>query len=445
MMFFSLKGNMNQTPLHRLKQSLRSATLVGTIIGASWLAPSLTAPATASLSESPKAIVDEVWQMVNNQYVDPEFNQNDWEETREDLLERNYESREEAYRAIREALGKLDDDNTRFLEPEQFESLNEQTSGELSGVGLQLALDEENQTIKVVEPIDDSPAKEAGIKAGDEILAIDGQPTSLLSLEQASELIRGDSGTKVDLTLSRAGKGTFDLTVTRANIEVPRVSHKLQEIDQTRVGYIKIEEFTSNAAEQMRKAIIDLQEKDAEAFVLDLRNNPGGLLYGSIEMARMLLEQGEIVSVVDRSGGDRDFEADQTSITDRPLAVLVNENSASASEILAGALQDNDRAVIVGNQTYGKGTVQSVNSLSDGSGIALTVARYYLPDGGDIDKKGIDPDIEVSLERADQLRLSANPELQGTEEDPQFTRALSVLNQHLGKATVETDSFSNRR
>ncbi|QDZ41452.1 PDZ domain-containing protein [Euhalothece natronophila Z-M001] len=432
---------MKQTPLHRLKQSLRCATLAGTLIGISWFIPNLTAPAAANLEESYKTLVDEVWQMVNNQYVDPEFNQDDWESTREELLERDYESREDAYRAIREALGKLDDADTRFLEPEQFESLQEQTSGELSGVGLQLAIDEESQTIKVVEPLENSPAKEAGVEPGDEILAIDGQPTSLLSLEQASELIRGDSGTDVDLKLSRAGEGTFNLTLTRTNIEIPRVTHELREIDQTRVGYIQIEEFSSHAADQMRNAILDLQDRDAEAFVLDLRNNPGGLLYGSIEMARMWLEQGEIVSVVDRTGGNRNFGADQTSLSDLPLAVLVNENSASASEILAGALQDNDRAVVVGDQTYGKGTVQAVNPLSDGSGIALTVARYYLPDGRDIDKKGIDPDIEVSLEDGDQMRLSANPELQGTEEDPQFTRALSILNQSLGKSSTEAHSF----
>lgn len=441
MMFSSLKDNMKQTPLHRLKQSLRCATLAGTLIGISWFIPNLTAPAAANLEESYKTLVDEVWQMVNNQYVDPEFNQDDWESTREELLERDYESREDAYRAIREALGKLDDADTRFLEPEQFESLQEQTSGELSGVGLQLAIDEESQTIKVVEPLENSPAKEAGVEPGDEILAIDGQPTSLLSLEQASELIRGDSGTDVDLKLSRAGEGTFNLTLTRTNIEIPRVTHELREIDQTRVGYIQIEEFSSHAADQMRNAILDLQDRDAEAFVLDLRNNPGGLLYGSIEMARMWLEQGEIVSVVDRTGGNRNFGADQTSLSDLPLAVLVNENSASASEILAGALQDNDRAVVVGDQTYGKGTVQAVNPLSDGSGIALTVARYYLPDGRDIDKKGIDPDIEVSLEDGDQMRLSANPELQGTEEDPQFTRALSILNQSLGKSSTEAHSF----
>jgi carboxyl-terminal processing protease len=433
---------MNQIPCHRLKQYFRSATLAGTLISISWLMPNFTAPAAANLTESPKTIVDEVWQLVNHNYVDPEFNHDDWEATREELLERNYTSKAEAYRAIRKALNKLNDPYTRFLDPEQYESLTNQTSGELSGVGLRLEINEKNQSLTVVEPIPDSPAAAAGIQAGDEIVAINDQPTSLLSLEQASELIRGESGTEVKLQLSRSGKGLFALTLTRAQIELPRVTYELRETNETRVGYIKVKEFSSHAAEQMREAILDLKEQDAEAYVVDLRNNPGGLLYASIEMARMWLEQGAIVSTVDRTGGDRDFQANSTQLTDRPLAVLVNGNSASASEILAGALKDNNRAVIVGSQTYGKGTVQSVNGLSDGSGLAVTVARYYPPSGIDINRKGIEPDIKTSLERSDQLRLSANPELQGTQQDPQFVRAIAALNQRLGKTTLEATSFS---
>ncbi|NBD16077.1 MAG: PDZ domain-containing protein [Cyanobacteria bacterium] len=433
---------MNQIPCHRLKQYLRSLTLAGTIMSVSWLMPSVTAPASATLTESPKTLVDEVWQIVNRNYVDPDFNHDDWEATREELLERNYTSKEEAYRAIRQALNKLNDPYTRFLDPEEYESLTTQTSGELSGVGLRLEINEQSQSLTVVEPIANSPAAAAGIQAGDEIVAINGQPTSLLSLEQASELIRGESGTEVKLQLSRAGKGLFALTLTRAQIELPRVTYELRDTNQTRIGYIKVTEFSSHAAEQMREAILDLKEQNAEAYVLDLRNNPGGLLYASIEMARMWLEQGAIVSTVDRGGGDRDFQANSTQLTDRPLAVLVNGNSASASEILAGALKDNKRAVIVGSKTYGKGTVQSVSALSDGSGLAVTVARYYPPSGTDINQTGIQPDIKTALNRSDQLRLSANPELQGTQQDPQYVSAIAALNQRLGKVTMEATSFN---
>lgn len=432
---------MNQTPFYRIKNYFRSATLAGTIISISWLIPSFTTPASASLSESPKTIVDEVWQLVNENYVDPDFNHDNWEKTREELLDRNYNSKQEAYRAVRNALNKLGDPYTRFLDPEAYQSLKNQTSGELSGVGLRLEINEENQSLTVVEPLENSPASKAGIQPGDEIIAINGQPTSLLSLEQASKLIRGESGTEVNLQLSRTGKGLFSLDLTRAEIELPRVSYELRETNQTRVGYIKVKEFSSHAAEQMREAILDLKEKNPEAYVIDLRNNPGGLLYASIEMARMWLEEGAIVSTVDREGGDRAFQANQTALTDKPLAVLVNGNSASASEILAGALKDNDRAVIVGSKTYGKGTVQSVSSLSDGSGLAVTVARYYPPSGTDINRKGIEPDVKTSLERSDQVRLSSNPELQGTPQDPQFMSAIDVLRQRLGKTTAEAASF----
>lgn len=432
---------MNPIPNLRLKQYLRSATLAGTILSASWLLPSLNTPALATLTESPKTIVDEVWQIVNENYVDPDFNHDNWEATREELLNRNYNSKQEAYRAVRNALHKLGDPYTRFLDPKAYESLTNQTSGELSGVGLRLEINEENQSLTVVEPLEDSPAAKAGIQPGDEIIAINGQPTSLLSLEQASELIRGESGTEVSLQLSRNGKGLFGLTLTRAQIELPRVTHELRETENTRVGYIKVKEFSSHAAEQMREAILELKEKDAEAYVIDLRNNPGGLLYASIEMARMWLEQGAIVSTVDRNGGDRDFQANQTALTNRPLAVLVNGNSASASEILAGALKDNNRAVIVGSQTYGKGTVQAVSSLSDGSGLAVTVARYYPPSGTDINRQGITPDVPTRLNRSQQLRLAANPDLQGTPQDPQFMSAIVVLNQRLGKTTVEANSL----
>ncbi|MFB6275919.1 MAG: carboxyl-terminal processing protease CtpB [Halothece sp.] len=435
---------MNQTPFHRLKQYLHSATLAGTILSTSWLIPSLTAPAWANLTESPKTVVDEVWQIVNENYVNPNFDQQEWEKTREELLSRNYSSKQEAYRAIRKSLEQLNDPYTRFLDPQEYESLKNQTSGELSGVGLRLEINEKNQSLTVVEPIENSPAAKAGIKPGDEIVAINGKPTSLLSLEQASELIRGESGTKVKLQLSRTGKGLFALTLTRAEIELPRVTYELRKTNQMRVGYIKVKEFSSHATEQMREAILDLKKKNAEAYVVDLRNNPGGLLYASIEMARMWLDQGAIVSTVDRSGDDKTFRANDTAITDKPLAVLVNGKSASASEILAGALKDNNRAIIVGSKTYGKGTVQSVNSLSDGSGVAVTVARYYPPSGKNINHHGIKPDVSSKINRSQKLRLSSNPELKGTKQDPQFMSAIEVLNQRLGKTSNETNTLTGK-
>ncbi len=425
---------------HRLKQSLKTAALTGTFLGIWWLIPLNTPSAFANLKESPKTVVDEVWQIIHNNYIHPDFNQDEWEAIREELLERNYQSKQEAYEAIRDAIDELADSHTRFLEPEEFEELSRQTAGEVSGIGIQLTMDSDHQTLKVVDIVDDSPAEKAGIQPGDKIVSIDGRPSSLLNVEQASDLMRGESGTKVKLVLSRSGFGQFERTLTRHEIEIPRVTYKLREIDNMQVGYIQVEEFSSHTTEQMRDALTELSQKNAEAFVLDLRNNPGGLLEASINIADLFLEQGTIVSTVERGNGKRSFEADPGMITDKPLAVLVNENSASASEILVGALKDNDRAVIVGSQTYGKGTIQAVRSLADGSGIAVTVARYHLPDGDLIEKEGIKPDVKSRLPRQDKVRLSSNPKLQGTQDDPQFSRAITILKKQLNQPALNANS-----
>jgi carboxyl-terminal processing protease len=391
------------------------------------LAPGLTPAAKATLEESPKAVIDEVWQLVNQKYAGKNFNQNEWQATRQELLSKDYASREQAYSAIEQALEELGDPYTRFLDPEAFKNLSNQTSGELSGIGARLKIDQKNKLLTVVSPLENSPASKAGIKAGDRILAINGQLTSLMSLEQATEILRGKSGTDVNLRLSRPGKGKFNVTLTRAQIEVPALSYSLKKENQKRVGYIQLKEFSSHAAEQMKQAIQNLKQKNADAFVLDLRDNPGGLLLSGVEIARMWMENGKIVSIVNREGSDRQFSANNKALTELPLAVLIDGQSASASEILAGALKDSGRAQVVGTRTYGKGTVQSVNSLSDGSGLAVTIARFYSPNGTPINQRGIKPDVAVDLSTAKRQRFKANPSLLGTENDPQYERAVRVL------------------
>ena len=419
---------MNQ-PLN-LRFSLPSLFWRGTIATlttGSLLAPGLTPAAKATLEESPKAVIDEVWQLVNQKYAGKNFNQNEWQATRQELLSKDYASREQAYSAIEQALEELGDPYTRFLDPEAFKNLSNQTSGELSGIGARLKIDQKNKLLTVVSPLENSPASKAGIKAGDRILAINGQLTSLMSLEQATEILRGKSGTDVNLRLSRPGKGKFNVTLTRAQIEVPALSYSLKKENQKRVGYIQLKEFSSHAAEQMKQAIQNLKQKNADAFVLDLRDNPGGLLLSGVEIARMWMENGKIVSIVNREGSDRQFSANNKALTELPLAVLIDGQSASASEILAGALKDSGRAQVVGTRTYGKGTVQSVNSLSDGSGLAVTIARFYSPNGTPINQRGIKPDVTVDLSTAKRQRFKANPSLLGTENDPQYERAVRVL------------------
>jgi carboxyl-terminal processing protease len=381
----------------------------------------------AALQDSPKAVVDQVWQLVDREYVDGKFNQQNWLAIRQSLLNRNYSSREEAYTAIREAMQKLGDPYTRFMDPKQYESLTSQTSGEVSGIGIRMELNQKTKNLTVVEAIDNSPALKAGVKSGDEIVAIDGKLTKSMKVEDASKLIRGKAGTPITLKLARQGKTTFDLKLTRATIEVPTVRYTLKQEGSRKIGYIRLREFSAHASDQMRRAIRDLNAQNVNGYVLDLRGNPGGLLQASIEIARMWMDDGAIVKTIDRVGSSDESKANRTALTKQPLAVLVDGNSASASEILTGALKDNKRAVVVGSQTFGKALVQSVHELADGSGVAITIAHYYTPAGTDINHKGISPDIKLDLTEAQQRQLASNPNLVGTTNDPQYAKALAAL------------------
>jgi carboxyl-terminal processing protease len=427
---------MNQNPKYFpwLKGVLFTGA-IATTAALSLLVPNGGRTVLAALQDSPKSIVDEAWQIVNREYVDNSFNNVDWQATRQQLLSKNYTSKEQAYEAIRKALEPLSDPYTRFLDPEQFQALTSQTSGELSGVGIRMEVDDQTKVLKVVEPIENSPAFKADIKAGDKILAIDGQPTQGMKIEEASAMIRGEVGTNVSLQLSREGKGVFDVTLTRAQIELPSVHSSVKQEGQIKVGYISLNEFSSHASEQMQRAILNLNEQNVDAYVLDLRGNPGGLLHASVEIARMWIESGEIVHTVDRKGGTQEFKANNSALTQLPMAVLVDGNSASASEILAGALKDSKRGVVVGSKTFGKAVVQSVHSLSDGSGLAVTISRYYPPSGIDINHKGIMPDVTLDLTTTQQQRLQTEPSLIGSAEDPQYKRAITVL---------ETDVMARR-
>ncbi|NJL87706.1 MAG: S41 family peptidase [Leptolyngbyaceae cyanobacterium SM1_1_3] len=384
----------------------------------------------AFFRESPKELVDEVWQLIDRNYVDGTFNQVDWEAVRMQYLERDYVSQEEAYGAIREMLKQLDDPYTRFMDPEEYRNMQVDTSGELTGVGIQISQDEETEEILVVAPIEDTPAFEAGVQPKDVILSIDGQSTDGMDLNTAVNLIRGPVGSEVKLTLKR-GDRTFDLDIERATIEIHPVRYSYRDSPEGGVGYVRLTQFSANAAIEMREALQALEERDVIGYVLDLRGNPGGLLYSSIDIARMWLNDGAIVSTVDRQGIVDEETANGRAITELPLVVLVDGGSASASEILSGALQDNQRAVLVGTQTFGKGLVQSVRSLPDGSGVAVTVAKYLTPSGRDINKMGIEPDVIVELSESDRESFSQDREKIATLDDPQYAKALEILSQQI--------------
>lgn len=387
----------------------------------------------AFFRESPKELVDEVWQVIDRNYVDATFNQVDWKTIRSEYLNRSYTNREDAYKAIREMLKKLGDPYTRFMDPQEFRNMQVDTSGELTGVGIQLAQDEKTKKLTVIAPIEDSPAFSAGIQAKDIITKIDDKSTDGMDVNKAVNLIRGAAGTQVKLTIQR-GDRQLEFNIKRARIEIHPVRYSLQKSPSGgSIGYIRLVQFSANAAGEMKEAIQKLEQQNITGYILDLRSNPGGLLYSSVDIARMWLRDGTIVSTVDRRGEvDREV-ANRRSLTDKPLVVLVDGGSASASEILSGALQDNRRATIVGTKTFGKGLVQSVRGLGDGSGLAVTIAKYLTPNGRDINKHGIDPDVVIELSDAQRQALSRDRDKIGTPDDPQYAKALDVLGREVAK------------
>ena len=392
-------------------------------------APGFTLPSASggSISDSPKEVIDQVWQIVYRDYLDSsgDYDEASWRQLRRDLLKKSFAGSAESYEAIRGMLASLNDPYTRFLDPKQFKEMRIDTSGELMGVGIQLSLDKATKELVVVSPIEGTPASRAGVQSKDVIVSIDGKSTEGMNTEDAVKLIRGPEGSAVILGLRR-GDELIDVPLTRARIEINAVSYKLNTTrDQHKVGYIRLKQFNANAAKEMREAAKALEAQDVDGYVLDLRGNPGGLLEASIDIARQWLNEGIIVSTRTREGIRDVRRATGSAITDKPLVVLIDQGSASASEILSGSLQDNGRAQLVGQKTFGKGLVQAVRGLSDGSGLTVTIAKYLTPKGTDIHKNGIEPDIKSEMNEK-QLK-SFTIEKLGTDQDPQYIDASKQL------------------
>ena len=376
------------------------------------------------LKNSNKEVVDHVWQIIYSDFLDSEskFNKTNWIKLRKKLLSRNYANADEAYIAIREMLKNLNDPYTKFLDPKQFNEMRIDTSGELTGVGIQILKDSESGFLEIISPIDGSPASEAGIEAKDKIISIDNISTKELNIEGAVKLIRGKKGTKVDLEILRNGS-IFKRTLVRKKIEIKSVTSKINSSKNgLLIGYLRIKQFNANASKDLKKILIDYETKNISGYILDLRSNPGGLLDASIEISRQFIDKGIIVSTLSKNGLKEIKRANGSALTRKPLVVLVNEGSASASEIVSGAIRDNLRGKLVGKKTFGKGLVQSMRSLVDGSGLTVTVAKYLTPNGIDINKFGISPDVEVNM--------NINPILQkqiGTRRDKQYKVGENVL------------------
>lgn len=415
----TLRSFLRTTPL-LLILGLGGITTAVTLGGPGFTLPSASG---GSISDSPKEVIDQVWQIVYRDYLDSsgDYDEASWRQLRRDLLKKSFAGSAESYEAIRGMLASLNDPYTRFLDPKQFKEMRIDTSGELMGVGIQLSLDKATKELVVVSPIEGTPASRAGVQSKDVIVSIDGKSTEGMNTEDAVKLIRGPEGSAVILGLRR-GDELIDVPLTRARIEINAVSYKLNTTrDQHKVGYIRLKQFNANAAKEMREAAKALEAQDVDGYVLDLRGNPGGLLEASIDIARQWLNEGIIVSTRTREGIRDVRRATGSAITDKPLVVLIDQGSASASEILSGSLQDNGRAQLVGQKTFGKGLVQAVRGLSDGSGLTVTIAKYLTPKGTDIHKNGIEPDIKSEMNEK-QLK-SFTIEKLGTDQDPQYIDA----------------------
>lgn len=377
-------------------------------------------PVAAAFTEEQRLLLQS-WRLVNQSYLDETYNNQNWWLIRQKFLQQPLQTKEDAYKAIETMLATLDEPFTRLLRPEQYHNLQVSTTGELSGVGLQINLNADTGNLEVVTPLAGSPAEMAGIAPRDRILFIDGVDTLTLTLDEAASRMRGPSGTKVSLKIQPNGSQdirNFDLV--RQRISLSPVYAKIEQSASIPIGYVRLNQFSANAAKEVAHTISDLEKKGVQAYILDLRNNPGGLLQSGIEIARLWLKEGTIVYTVNRQGISDSFSAFGPALTDDPLIVLVNKGTASASEILAGALQDNGRATLLGDTTFGKGLIQSLFELPDGAGLAITVAKYETPSHKDIHKLGIQPDQVVTQDPMTYQQI-------GTDLDQQYQAAIHLL------------------
>ena len=345
-------------------------------------------------------LFSEVLDKINKEYVD-EINQS--------------EAMDAAINGVLQSL----DPYSAYMSPESFENMQTETSGEFGGLGIEVGM--EHGVVKVISPIDNSPASKVGLKAGDYIVKINDIQVQGKTLTEAVELMRGPVGTDIEITVRRRGeKKALTFVITRDIIEVSSVK---SEIKDEKTGYMRLTSFNENSGDQIKNKIKEFKKNGKiENYILDLRNNPGGLLSQAIKISDFFLDNGEIVSTKSkRKYENRKWFAKKGDILkSNTLVVLINYGSASASEIVAGALQDHKRAILIGESTYGKGSVQSIIPLKNNGAIRLTVSKYYLPSGKSISDVGVTPDIEVD-ESSDEFRLN-------TETDNQLSFALKLLN-----------------
>ncbi|CAN5186334.1 S41 family peptidase [soil metagenome] len=392
----------------------------------------------------PQVLYQRAWKLIKDSYYDQKFGEKNNKDGAQDWgrWEHHYDgklkSSDDAHKAIETMLASLGDPYTRFLDRDAFDDEKSQIDAHLFGVGMQLGMNKEHKVV-VIAPIEDTPAFRAGVQPGDEITEVDKKPVKGQSLDTVVKQIRGPIKTKVGITLMRK---TEKKSVMLERAEIPIRAVASSEMLPGNIAYIRLDSFISSKANsEMKLALKKLS--GADGIVLDLRNNPGGLLANAIEIANMFLDKGIIVSTIDADGYKTSQMSTSSPMTHQPMIVLINGGSASASEILSGALRDNGRAKLVGQTSFGKGLVQAINKLEDGSGINVTIARYLTPNDTDIHKHGITPDYMVKLEDKDytsgrgpwwiDLSYSNFKKAPTDNKDIQLNKAVEVMKETIAK------------
>ena len=341
-----------------------------------------------------QALVIESWKLVNEGYLDPsKFEDIQWKRLRQKALEKPITNSSQAYSAIEAMLIPLGDPYTRLLRPEDYKAMKQSNLGsEINGVGLQLGARAEDGEIVVIAPLEGSPAADAGVISGTTLINVNGESPKILGLEATAARLRGETGSQVIVEIQTPEGERNEVTLERRSVDLRPVRTKRIRNESHTLGYLRITQFSEGVPEQVIEALKELSDKDIEGLVLDLRNNSGGLVSSGLAVADAFLSNQPIVETKNREGINDAIPASKETFYEGPMVTLVNQGTASASEILAGALQDNGRSQLLGSKTFGKGLIQSLTTLSDGSGLAITVASYLTPSGRDIQNLGIEPD-----------------------------------------------------
>ena len=396
----------------------------------------LTINDVQALSDS-KQIVLDAWVLVNEGYYNPDrFNEIQWKKIRQKTLQKQIDTSEQAFSAIEEMLKPLEDPYTRVLRPKDYSLLKSSNLGsEINGVGLQLGKDEITGKIIVISTLAGSPAEDAGIVSGSFLESVNGESSSNLGLANTASKLRGEKGSKVLVKISTNEGELKEIDLERRSVDLRPVRTKRLRDESHTIGYLRITQFSESVPRKIEEALQELSEKEVEGIILDLRNNSGGLVSSGIAVADCFLNKKLVVETKNRDGIKDSIISQEETSFNGPMVTLVNNGTASASEILAGALQDNERSALIGKQTYGKGLIQSLKSLTDESGIAITVASYLTPKGNNIQGRGIIPDKILDLTEAKDF---------GSTEDKWVKNAEIYLSSLLDKKDSDENEISSK-